>query len=337
MKHPDLYAIFDRLERLEKLKSPLDGFDQFIDWEIYREMLSSLYTHNQGKGGRPPYDPVMMFKVIFLQKIYTLSDDEMEFHILDRLSFQKFLKINPGDSIPDSKTIWFFRERLSEANMYKDLFNKLDYWIKKQGKIFKNGSSIDGSIVDAPIQRNSRAENEKIKNGEIPEDWKDKANKLAQKDTDADWKVKNGKSSFGYANHIIINNDSKLITDFDVTKASVHDSQPAPDLINRMEPNQKLYADSAYHSEKIREAMIKNNIEACIIEKKKKGSKLTKFSIKRNRKKSKTRARVEHVFADIHSFGGDMLRTIGIERAKLQIALSNIAYNIRRYTYLAQV
>lgn len=336
MSQPSLFSHQERLERLQKLKNPLDDFKTHINWEIYRNELESMYSHKNGKGGRPPYDPVKMFKILFLQKLYKLSDDEMEFHIIDRMSFQRFLDIGQGDPIPDAKTIWVFRERMEKEKMLKVLFEKLNYWIQKQGKIVKQGSSIDGTLVDAPVQRNTREENETIKKGEIPEEWKDEPQKMAQKDTDADWKLKNGKSYYGYANHIVINNESKLITDFEITTASVHDSQPAVELIQRMSPDQELYADSAYHSEEIRMAMREKEIEGKIIRKKKKGSELTEEDKIFNKIVSKTRARIEHVFADIKSFGGDTIRTIGIKRAEIQIGLSVITYNIRRFSYLAR-
>lgn len=336
MIQPSLFSHQERLERLNKLKNPLDNFKTHIDWEIYREELESMYSYNNGKGGRPPYDPVKMFKILFLQKLYHLSDEEMEFHIIDRMSFQRFLDIGSCDLIPDAKTIWFFRDRMEKEKMLKVLFEKLNYWLQKQGKIIKEGSSIDGTLIDAPIQRNTREENKTIRKGDVPEDWKDKPQKMAQKDTDADWKMKNGKSYYGYANHIVMDNKSKLITDFEVTKASVHDSQPAVDLIYRMAPNQELYADSAYHSEEIRTALNEKKINGQIIRKKKKGSERTEEDQSYNKIVSKTRARVEHVFADIKSFGGDAVRAIGIRRAEIQIALSVITYNIRRYCYLAR-
>jgi len=295
MSQPSLFSHQERLERLQKLKNPLDNFKTHINWEMYRNELESMYSHKNGKGGRPPYDPVKMFKILFLQKLYKLSDDEMEFHIIDRMSFQRFLDISPGDPIPDAKTIWVFRERMEKERMLIVLFEKINYWIQKQGKIIKEGSSIDGTLIDAPIQRNTREENETIKKAQIPEGWNYEPQKMAQEDIDADWKKKNGKSYYGYANHIVMDNKSKLIIDFEVTTASVHDSRPAVDLIQRMSPDQELYADSAYHSDDIRLAMSERRIEGKIIRKKKKGSELTQEDQLYNKLVSQTRARIEHV------------------------------------------
>ena len=158
-----LFSEEDRVARLNKLNNPLEKFKSMIEWEIFREDLESMYKNENGKGGRPPYDPVVMFKIIFLQRLYNLSDEQMEFHLVDRLSFQRFLGLESGDKLPDAKTIWVFKERIKEEKLHDVLFQKLNYWLNKKGKILKEGSIIDGTIVEAPIQRNTREENEQIK------------------------------------------------------------------------------------------------------------------------------------------------------------------------------
>jgi len=135
-----------------------------------------MYKNENGKGDRPPYDPVIMFKIIFLQRLYNLSDEQMEFHLADRLKCQRFLGLETGDKLPDAKTIWVFKERIKEEKLHDVLFQKLNYWLNKKGKILKEGSIIDGTIVEAPIQRNSQEENEQIKNDETPEEWKNNPN-----------------------------------------------------------------------------------------------------------------------------------------------------------------
>jgi transposase, IS5 family len=324
----------DRVARLNKLNNPLEKFKTIIEWEIFREDLESMYKNENGKGGRPPYDPVIMFKIIFLQRLYNLSDEQMEFHLVDRLSFQRFLGLETGDKLPDAKTIWIFKERIKEEKLHDVLFQKLNYWLNKKGKILKEGSIIDGTIVEAPIQRNTREENEQIKNDETPEEWKNNPNKLYWKDVDARWKQKNGKNYYGYEQHVVVDKDSKLIKDFEVTDASVHDSQPAPELIDRIPDNSELYGDSAYHSDEIRDAIKEKNLIAKICSKGNRSKPLTEEDKIQNNKISKIRSRAEHVFADIKSFGGDFLRTIGIERAKVQLTLVAITYNIRRYKFL---
>ena len=128
------------------------------------------------------------------------------------------------------------------------------------------------------------------------------------KDTDTDWRTNHGRSHFGYSNYIVICKGSILLINFEVTKAIVHDSQPVVNLICMMEPDQDLYADSVYQSEEVRSAMTERNIKGYINKKKKKGK-----DLKFNQFASKTRSRIMHIFADIRSFGGNVIQTIGME------------------------
>jgi IS5 family transposase len=172
-----------------------------------------------------------MLKILILQQMYALSDDQMEFQIRDRYSFQRFLNVSIHDNIPDAKTIWLFREQLTEKQLDKVLFTKFEEFLVAQGFAAKQGAMIDAQIVEAPRQRNTKEENKEIKSGQIPADWKAKPAKLAQKDTDARWLKKNGQTYFGYKNHAVVDVRYKIIRDFTVTDASTHDNIPAPELL----------------------------------------------------------------------------------------------------------
>jgi transposase, IS5 family len=330
-----LFNELEREKRFNQKSNPLEQFKTLIDWEIFREQLESMYSHKNGKGGRPPYDAVMMFKILFLQRLYDLADDEMEFHLLDRKSFQKFLDIEKVDRIPDAKTIWVFRERINEEQLDKVLFEKLNYWFKKNGKVVRSGSIIDASFVEVPIQRNTREENKQIKEGIAPEDWENNQNKMCQKDVDARWTKKNNKSYFGYKHHVIVDAKSKLIEDYEVTKASVHDSVTAPDLLKRLEDESEISADSAYNSDPIRDTIEEKKLKANICKKGARNHPLMEEDKSYNKVVSKVRARVEHVFGDIEKIGGDYIRSIGKRRAEVQIFLVSLTYNLRRYKFLA--
>ena len=179
--------------------------------------------------------------------------------INDRLSFQRFLGLSLGDKVPDSKTIWLFRDNLSKSGAYKELFELFTVQMGKLGVITREGSLIDASFVDVPRQRNSREENKEIKEGKIPEEWKKPENtaKLRQKDVDARWTKKNNEKHYGYKDHVKVDRASKLITDFEVTDASVHDSREIVDLID--EKDQEIYADSAYVGEDLHTKIHKKN------------------------------------------------------------------------------
>ena len=264
-----------------------------------------------------------------------IADDNTEYLINDRLSFQRFLGLSLGDKVPDAKTIWLFRENLSKSKADRKLFELFTKQLESQNVITHTGSIVDASFVDVPRQRNSREENKKIKNGETPEDWK--KNKRRQKDTDARWAKKNNETHFGFKDNVKVDKESKLIDDYTVTNAAVHDSQEIVNLID--EKDEKLYADSAYVGEELHEEIQKINpeLQINIHEKAYRNRPLTDEQKESNREKSRIRVRVEHVFGHMtNSMGGMFIRCIGLRRASCAIALKNLAYNLSRYAYLCR-
>jgi IS5 family transposase len=258
----------DRLEKLSKQGDPLEKLNAMVDWEMFRPKLKRFFKKEpKGPGGRPPYDYVVMFKVLILQRLYNLSDAQMEYQLLDRLSFQRFLGQGLYGSVPDEKTIWLFREALIRQNAIETLFDRFTKHLEAKGLITNKGSIIDASFVEVPRQRNSREENKKIKEGTLPEDWEKDPSKLRQKDTDARWTKKNDQSFYGYKDHVKVDADSKLIKAYVVTDASVHDSQALEVLIDRSDRDADLHADSAYRSAKIETTLKRRGVRSKIHEK----------------------------------------------------------------------
>jgi transposase, IS5 family len=327
---------YDRLALISKQGDPLEKLNQLIDWEMFRPLLRRAFKKEaKGPGGRPPYDYVQMFKVLILQRLYNLSDAQTQYQILDRLSFQRFLGQGLEGSVPDEKTIWHFREVLTKREMIERLFERYGQALEKKGLIGHGGSIIDASFVEVPRQRNSREENATIKEGEIPEDWKEDPAKLRQKDTEARWTKKNEETFFGYKDHVKVDVESKLITGGEVTDASVHDSQVIEQLVDESDRGTELYADSAYRSAAIEAMLEKKGVCSRVHEKAVRAHPLSKKQVRSNRGKSRIRARVEHVFATITtSLRGFRIRSIGMARARGIIWLINLSYNIVRSAYL---
>jgi IS5 family transposase len=335
MKQKGFFDEADRLKKLSELGDSLEKLNEHIEWEDFRkEITKALKKAPQGPGGRPPYDYVMMFKILVLQKIYNISDDQTEYQINDRLSFQRFIGIQLYDTVPDAKTIWHFREGIKEANAMEKIFDLFTEKLERKGIITYSGSIVDAAFVEVPKQRNTREENKEIKEGKIPRKWqyKKNANKLAQKDTDARWATKNKVRHYGYKDHIKIDKKSKIITKYRVTDASVHDSKELKNLID-VKKDKRIYADSAQAGKDVQKC-IPGHIKIRIHEKGYRGHPLTKTQERNNTAKSRIRARVEHVFAAMQQFGGRTIRTIGIARAEIQIGLLNMAYNLTRCAYL---
>lgn len=332
-------GIFDeqfKFERISELGDPLEKLNATIDWELFRyTLIKHLDKEARGPGGRPPFDCILMFKILVLQEHFGLSDERMEFQITDRFSFMRFLGLRSCDKVPDSNTIWTFRERLKEGDVVKALFERFDKELNRQGLIVNKGKIIDATITEVPVQRNSRDENQEIKGGGRPNGWTEK--KQSHKDTDASWTKKNNENFYGYKNHIKVDGQSKLIDDYCVTTASVHDSIGGVDLLDKKDKGQRLHADSAYTGEAFDKAVSKTKMINKIHEKGYRNKVLTKRQIKSNHQKSKIRVRVEHVFGFLHqSTGGIFIRTVGKARAAIKIGLMNLGYNLFRYTWHMQ-
>ena len=163
-------GLFDWHERFEQLKDggdPLVKINEVIDWTLFADNLRALRAkERKSTAGRKPFDATLMFKILVLQSLYNLSDDQTEFQIRDRLSFMRFLNLSLHDRVPDAKTIWLFREQLTEAGLTRELFEQFDLFLRQNGFSAKEGQIVDVSIVKAPKQRNSREENKRIKQGQ---------------------------------------------------------------------------------------------------------------------------------------------------------------------------
>ena len=334
---PGLFDWQNRFKKLNKNGDPLLKLNTVIQWESFREALEIVRAREKkNHAGAKPYDVVLMFKVLILQSLYNLSDEAIEYQILDRLSFMRFLGLRLGSRVPDAKTIWLFREQLTEAGLAEELFRQFETVLEESGFAARKGQIIDASIVQAPKQRNSREENAQIKQDEIPQDWEEA--KRRQKDIDARWVKKNAKSYYGYKNHVNVDVKHKLIRTYAVTDASVHDSTVFDELLGETNTSAEVYADSAYRSEESIQLLQKRRFRERLQRKGCRNRTLTKREKQGNKTRAKIRCRIEHVFGVMAIMAGSLIvRTIGIIRARAKIGLRNLAYNINRYALLATI
>ena len=331
-----LFDMFSAYARLDKCTDPLMKLNEIIDWELFRPPLQRI--RNNERVGCKGFDVVMMFKILILQALYNMADDATEYMLRDRLSFMRFLGLNMTDKIPDAKTIWKYREQLTEAGLAKPLFDKFGEYLNERGFQASGGQILDATIIPVPIQHNTKEEMDHIKNGQTPEAWSDA--KCEQKDQDARWTQKGKKSYYGYKDHINTDVEHKIIRDYEVTPANTHDSQMIEEIVGKnavpTEQPDKVYGDSAYYSDPIRQSLASKGLKSNICSKGARNKELSEEEKKQNRERSKIRCRVEHVFAAMYQQAHDrVLRGIGIVRAKTKIGLRNLSYNMMRYRYLA--
>ena len=339
MKQRGLFDEIERLAELTKLGDPLMQLNEKVNWESYRSILKQIRIDNPDNvknAGRKPFDEVMMFRVIILQSLYGLSDDQMEYQLKDRRSFERF--VSGGDTLyqmPDAKTIWLYKERFKEHGIARKVFRKFNQQLEKANLMARSGQIVDASFVEVPRQRNSRDDNDHIKKeGTLPEGWSD--NKKRQKDVDARWTEKNKQKHFGYKNHVAADRKRKFILNYEVTSAEVHDSKHIFGLLGKARKEKEpVWGDSAYRSEEIEKKLSKKGFTSKIHEKGYRGKPLTEGQKASNTIKSRIRARVEHIFGSIRWFKGDYLRCIGIDRITEAVGFINLAYNMKRYCLYA--
>lgn len=321
-------------ERLSEIGNPLETISKVINFEMFRSILEEelLNRDKKNNAGAKPFDVVMMFKIMILQRYYGLGDKQIEYQIIDRISFKNFLCLETGDKVPDEKTVWAFRETLTNKGLVEKLFTAFKSYLESKELIFNEGQLVDASFTVAPRQRNTREENEKIKNGQGDELWNDHPHKKCHKDIDARWTKKNNEVFYGYKNHAKVDSKSKFINTYTVTDASVHDSQALADLLDTKDKGQTLHADSAYTGAGQEKTISTFKMKNKVHEKGHRNHPLSKKQKAKNQTKSKIRARVEHVFGFMEqSMNGLFLRSIGIVRAAGIIGLINLTYNLFRY------
>lgn len=331
------FDLHDRYDQLSKRKDPLEELNRMIDWKLFADLLAETTAKpRRSSAGRKPFDRVLLFKMLVLQRMNNLSDERLEYQVGDRLSFMRFLELGLAGVVPDAKTMWVFREELKEKHLIERLFARFDECLRELDVELRSGQIIDATFVTVPKQRNTREENKLIKAGAVPIEWGRRSHKLGQKDIDARWTKKNTERFYGYKNHANVDRDTKLIAAWEITSAQVHDSRVLEGVLQSPAAGgADVYADSAYRSHAQEESLIATGYKSHIHEKGERNHPLTAAQKQSNKQKSRVRARVEHVFGSMtNEMGGITIRTIGRARAKVQIGLVNLVYNIKRVVTL---
>lgn len=328
----DPNARLTHLKKFDDLGDPLTDIDTLIDIPALAKAVESTFLAvDYRKGGRPSYPTETMIRLLLIKRLYGLSDEQVEYQILDRTSHKRFCKLEHSSTIPDRTTIWNFQQKLGQQGVAA-LFDAIDVQIQQAGYIARCGQIIDATIIKAPIQRNSRTDNALIKQGGIPEDWS--APKRYQKDTDATWVQKHNKSHFGYKLSINIDRQNKIIRTFKADTACVHDSQHIDEIRDNLNTSKDFYADSGYAGAPIKDKLNKQTLRNHVQHKGVRNKPLSACQKRRNKRIAKIRVRVEHPFAQMAHMNAKIIRTIGQARATVQMGLIVCCYNIKRLTFL---
>jgi transposase, IS5 family len=349
---PGWFDLDERYALLSAAGDPLERLAAVVDFELFRaELDAALERSDRARGGRPPYDAVMMFKVLVLQTLYTLADDQTEYQLKDRLSFMRFVGLAFEDRVPDAKTIWLYREQLTRAGAIERLFAGFDSALRDAGYLAMSGQIVDATVVEARRPRLTGNEKTTLKGGGVPEAWS-KA-KRAQMDTDGRWTIKRGRRRpsetrepqarvaaiavpvFGYKNHLGIDRRHGFIRRFAVTDAATHDGHQLGRLLDPDNTASAVWADSAYHSAANVALLTRRGRVPRFQRPKPRGKPMPRQIARGNASRARVRVAIEHVFAAQKCRLGLVIRSVGLARATTRLGLANLVTNMRRLVWFA--
>ncbi len=296
------FALKEKYAKVKQLRSRLEDMKNLIDWNAFLK----FFPEKESDVGRPNYEKILMIRVLFLQGCYGMSDEETEFQIYDRLSFQQFLDF--PNYIPDYSTIWRFREELAEGNLFDKIWDELNKQIDDKNIKVEKGHIQDATFIEAdPGKTNSGMQDR----GRLAKTSRSK---------DGSWTKKGKKSIFGFKAHTKVERGSKLIKDFAVTTAKTHDGKI--DLAN---PDDIMYRDRGYSG-----CGTRAKGDATM----KRGN-LTPHEKLRNLRIMKKRSIGEHPYGTIsRSFHGGKTKLTELHRVFVQVGFVFIAYNVFRLAFL---
>lgn len=331
----DLFAGDKRREKLDALGDPLVFLERHVDFAALAAEVERVAPRpvSENGGGRPPYPTETMVRILILKRLHNLSDEQIEYQLLDRMSYQRFCGLTHSASIPDRNTVWVFENRIGLEGATA-LFEAVQRQLARHGYIARCGQLIDATLVPAPKQHFTREDKAILEQDAVPADWSPA--KRRQKDLDASWTKKHGKSHHGYKLTVNADNRYKLIRKIEMSDAAPHDSQHFDAVLDPANTSRAVYADKGYASAEREKALRQAGYRDRIQRKGTRNHPLPKRQEQRNDTLAKVRSRVEHVFASIAQMGGKLIRTIGIERAKFGMTLTAATYNLKRLVYLKE-
>lgn len=280
MSQPTFAALaYSHKKKKTRREKFLEEMDQVVPWTVLLKVVIRHYP--KAGNGRPPLGLGKMLRVYFLQQWFNLSDPAMEDELYDSEAMRRFVGIELGqDEVPDETTILKFRHLLERHGLTKKLFAKVAAHLEAHKLLLRQGTIVDATIVNAPRS----LKNEK----------KEMDPEMSSTRKGTDWffgmKVHVGTDTKGVAHTAV------------VTTAKVHDSKQLEDLLHGQE--QVVYGDRAYIDEQKRQDFEAQGVRWRIQRRANRNAPLSDKDRKWNRRQSKVRARVEHIFQIIKQLWG---------------------------------
>jgi IS5 family transposase len=324
-------AFFARKKRCRS-DALLEQINAYVNWSTLAHRCVRVFKDS--KRGRPTIPIEVSLKCLFLQFLYDLSDPALEDAIIDRLSFQRFLGVSFDEELPDFSTIWKFRERLVEHDVYDSLFDEILAGLDERGFVLRRGTIVDATIVQAARRQRKIIPDTSAPSEELPPrgddpSTSDSPRKQAQRNRDATSTKKGKKYYYGYKGHIGTDQGSNIIRRKRYTTASVHDSQERENLMCGDERSQ--FGDKAYGSDDLKRDLRKKGVFYGILDKGKREHPLSPRQHHRNKQKSRVRCAVERPFAHMKRWCGyNRARYVNLKRNDLHFTFLCIIHNVRR-------
>jgi len=296
------FALQEQYKKVKKLRSKLEDMNKLLDWSKFLK----LFPERPTLVGRPNYEKILMLKLMFLQGWYGLSDEELEFQVNDRFSFQQFLSF--PKNVPDYSTIWRFRESLQEENLLDKVWEELQRQIDEKNIKVEKGVIQDAVFIIADPGKTRSGMDQRGQTAK------------ASRNRDGSWTKKGKKSYFGYKAHTKVQRGSKIVKELAVTTAKVHDG-----AIDLAAANEVVYRDKGYTGIKT-----KAKGDATM----KRGNLSIKDKL-RNKRIVKKRSQGEHPYATVQrALKGGSTKLTTVSRVFVQQAFVFMAYNIFRLEFL---
>ena len=343
------YGLREKYDQLKRFGDRLADMKTMIDWDRIKTHLSDLYSNDTERGGRPNFDPVFMVKILFLQSTYGTVDEAMEIELYSNIRFINFLDY--PETVPDARTIWLFRERLSENHLDKRIWKSIWKQFREKGITVKNGTIQDATFIESdpghgkrkkgdgtiPVDPvfpvNEATETKQPETGRSGKELKaaervekdqkkkdreeERKNAKTRRSKDGTWAVKNKRAHFGYKLHTIQDTGNDMIMNYSTTTASVHDSQ-----IDLSIPGVVNYRDKGYFGAEGR------GIDATM-DKSLRGHRLPMESIRRNMRITRKRSRGERPYSVIKTiFHGGHVFVTTIPRVRVKNMFACLGHNL---------
>ena len=305
-------AAFEQYGKPTRRAKFLADMEQILPWAELLRVIEPFYPKVSEAGGRPPIPLERMLRIYFLQLWFNLSDPAVEEALYDSTSMRGFVGIDLGvEAAPDETTVCKFRHLLEKHKLGKKLLTTVNEYLRRHGMKISNGTIVDATIIGAPSSTK---------------------NKDGKRDPEMHQTAKGKQWYFGMKAHIGVDSRTKLIHTVKASAANVADALGMPHLLHGKET--RVWGDQAYRGQKDAIRAVAPRIRDFTNQRYRWGTRVDETIKATNRRKSKIRAKVEHVFGVIKRvFGFQKVRYRGLaknlHRLEVTAALTNL-FMVRR-------